>query len=65
MKVTNAALFRHLSIINRTLAGAIAHLSEGVWDPLFCADDATPYMGSIIEDIEQQMRHLKSLRDQP
>ena len=56
---TNAEFAHAIAHIGRTAGLALVSLTEGMWSPDYCAAPAEMYARSVIDDLEEQIKHIK------
>ena len=60
-RFTKADAARSLSRILRTVSISLATLTEGMWNPGYCADDGRAFALSILDDIKREINHAEKL----
>lgn len=60
MALTKAQLMREISAIGELVSGEMRELSEGVWNPDFCASAGDGWAKSFCAELRVALEHLES-----
>lgn len=61
VKITKAAVATHVAQISATAERTLRELVFGMWNPEFCSDEGSDAALGMIEEIQDQLAHLKKL----
>lgn len=63
-KITKAQFAREVAVMQRRLAEEASAMAEGMWNPEFCASDASYETTRLFTDLEARIWHFRSRMEQ-
>lgn len=60
MSFPKSAFATHVAAIVRRATFESAELAQGMWNPLFCSDDATENVRRFCEEVQRQLDDLQT-----